>query len=265
MKKLRIAVLVAMAALIGTDVLMQDVQAMTVGAEGIAMVGDENDSKDKKENKKEKKKKKKKDKKAKTADEVIMELQELASEWKKPARTGDPIDQYYDDADHFFTLLKNVADSVTIYRPVKVQTPSGKVEIMPVDPEGNVRHKNESFSQVMESASYVMSIVGTSTLLITGTAANAVQIGLDAVPFVGDPTRKKANVSIAKGTKAFPMLVDLMKSQRSMAKRYFKPQNVELGDDADDTAAVEDTEFMETMEMSDEDLAKLMEAELSAE
>ena len=138
-------VAVVMATMLAFNVASSGAVAVSSGMEAVqAGDDDSNDGKEKK--KKEKKKKNKKEKTPKTAEEIIALLQGL--EWKKPAKSGLEVDKYYDEADEFFKMLKTVADSVTIYKPMKVVTPSGKTEIVPVDAAGNVRHKNEAFNQV---------------------------------------------------------------------------------------------------------------------
>ena len=68
-------------------------------------------------------------------------------------------------------------------------------------------------------------------------------------------------MQIAKATKAFPLLKQLMDSQSSMAKRYFRPANVEVNDSVDEAIVSNDVDFMETMEMTDEELDAYIAAE----
>lgn len=203
----------------------------------------------------------KKNKEPKTADEIIALLQ--AIEWKKPAPSGLDVDRYYDKADEFFTLLRTVSDSVTIYRPVKVTTPSGRVEVLPVDNTGKFRKKGEAFDQALETAGYMVSLTTQSAVLAAETLAHSVQIAQDAIPFVGNKDRKAANVQIAKATKAFPLLKQLMNSQRNMAQRYFRPKNVEITDSVDEVITTEEIDFMETQDMTDEELNAYIEAEMA--
>lgn len=258
MRKIFLVVAVVMATMLAFNVAGSGAVAVSSGMEAV-QAGDDDSSDGKEKKKKEKKKKKKKEKTPKTAEEIIALLQGL--EWKKPAKSGLEVDKYYDEADEFFKMLKTVADSVTIYKPMKVVTPSGKTEIVPVDAAGNVRHKNEAFDQVMESVSYGISLTTRSTLLAAETLVHAVQIGQDAIPLLGNSERKAANVQIAKATKAFPLLKQLMDSQRSMAKRYFRPANVEVNDSVDEAIVSDDVDFMETMEMTDEELDAYISAE----
>ena len=52
-----------------------------------------------------------------------------------------------------------------------------------------------------------------------------------------------------------------MDSQSSMAKRYFRPANVEVNDSVDEAIVSNDVDFMETMEMTDEELDAYIAAE----
>ena len=120
MRKIFLVVAVVMATMLAFNVAGSGAVAVSSGMEAVqAGDDDSNDGKEKK--KKEKKKKNKKEKTPKTAEEIIALLQGL--EWKKPAKSGLEVDKYYDEADEFFKMLKTVADSVTIYKPMKVVTP----------------------------------------------------------------------------------------------------------------------------------------------
>ena len=117
----------------------------------------------------------------------------------------------------------------------------------------------------MQSVSYGSTVALQSATLATMTIGYADQIAKDAIPFVGDPDRKKANVQIAKSVKAFKLLKNLIDSQRNMMDRYFKANaNVEITDSVSEAIAVGDVDFMDVMEMSDEELAAYMEAEENA-
>ena len=221
------------------------------------------DSKDKKK-KKEKKKEKKKDKEVKSPEEILAMIKAL--EWTKPPLTGTKIDEYYTTADEFFKNLKQVDEDVHIFKVCKITSPSGESTIAPVEIRtGEVRHKSEAVHQVTQSVTYGSTVALQSATLATMTIGYADQIAKDAIPFVGDPDRKKANVQIAKSVKAFKLLKNLIDSQRNMMDRYFKANaNVETTDSVSEAIAVGDVDFMDVMEMSDEELAAYMEAEENA-
>lgn len=219
------------------------------------------DSKDKK---KKKKKEKKKDKEVKSPEEILAMIKAL--EWTKPPLTGTKIDEYYSTADEFFKNLKQVDEDVHIFKVCKITSPSGESTIAPVELRtGAVRHKSEAVNQVTQSVTYGSTVALQSATLATMTIGYADQIAKDAIPFVGDPDRKKANVQIAKSVKAFKLLKNLIDSQRNMMDRYFKANaNVETTDSVSEAIAVGDVDFMDVMEMSDEELAAYMEAEENA-
>ena len=166
----------------------------------------------------------------------------------------------------FFFNLKQVDEDVHNFKVCKITSPSGESTIAPVELRtGTVRHKFEAGDQVMQSVSYGSTVALQSAALATMTIGYADQITKDAIPFVGDPERKKANVQIAKSVKAFKLLKNLIDSQRNMMDRYFKANaNVETTDSVSEAIAVGDVNFMDVMEMSDEELAAYMEAEENA-
>lgn len=186
------------------------------------------DKKDKKD--KDKKKKKKKDKKApRKVEEVLADLQAL--EWDKPAKSGLEIDQWYDEADEFFKLVRGIEDNVPLYS-LKAISVGDSILVLPVDKTGTVRHRKESFEQVALGVLYGTNLALQATNLALGTVNNSVQIGLDAVPLVGDAKRKKANVQIAKATKAIPLLKEIVTTQNNMMKKYMEMNYNVTGDDA---------------------------------
>lgn len=220
-------------------------------------------SKDKKKGKK-KEKKKKKEKEIKSPEEIIAMIKDF--EWTKPPLTGTKIDEYYSTADEFFKNLKQVDEEIRLFKVCKITSPSGESTIAPVDLRtGAVRHKNEAASQVMQAVSFGATLGLQSSALALMTVGCVDQIAKDAIPLVGDPVRKKANVQIAKSVKAFKLLKSLIDSQRNMMDRYFKANaNVETTDSVSEAIAVGDVDFMDVMEMSDEELAAYMEAEENA-
>lgn len=211
--------------------------------------------KDKKKDKK-KEKKKKKEKEVKTPEEVLEMLKGI--KWTKPAKSGLDVDSYYNDADEFFSLIKTVDEKVSLFKVCKVVDPNGNYIIAPVDiKSGAIRHKNEAFAQVTEASLFATDLTLMTTTLAAGAVAHSVQIAQDAIPFVGNAERKAANVQIAKAVKVFPMLKDLIDSQRNMLNRYFKQNaNVETTDSVTDALAMGEIDFndLETMEMSEEEL-----------
>lgn len=221
----------------------------------------ESDGKDKR---KKKKGKKKKDKEAKSPEEIMAMI--MALEWKKPAKSGLDVDKYYDEADQFFKLIKSVDQRVPLFKVYKITSPSGESTIAPVDIKtGEVRHKNEATNQVLESVSFGADLALQSTSLAAGALTYSVQIAQDAIPFVGNAERKTANVQIAKAVKTFPLLKQLIDSQRNMMDRYFKQNaNIEANDSVSEAITTGDIDFLDTIDMSDEELAAYMEAEEAA-
>lgn len=245
---------------------VDDVVELTEDTVAASVVNPDVDDKgtDSKDKKKKKKKEKKKDKEVKSPEEILAMIKTL--EWTKPPLTGTKIDEYYSTADEFFKNLKQVDEDVHIFKVCKITSPSGESTIAPVELRtGAVRHKSEAANQVMQSVSYGSTVALQSATLATMTIGYADQIAKDAIPFVGDPDRKKANVQIAKSVKAFKLLKNLIDSQRNMMDRYFKANaNVETTDSVSEAIAVGDVDFMDVMEMSDEELAAYMEAEENA-
>lgn len=225
---------------------------------------DDQDGKSKDKKKDKKKKKKSKDKEVKSPEEILEMIK--AFEWTKPPQMGTNVDEYYATADEFFKNLKQVDEEVCLFKVCRITSPSGESIIAPVDIRtGAVKHKNEAVSQVMQAIAYGSSLGLKSASLATMAIGCADQIAKDAIPFVGDPVRKKANMEIAKSVKSFKLLKELIDSQRNMMDRYFKANaNVETSDSVSEAIAVGDVDFMEVMEMSDEELAAYMEAEENA-
>lgn len=243
------------------------IAAVSVNSNSEISLTSQQDNKEKKE----KKKKEKKKKEVKSPEEILKRIKDL--EWKKPPIYGknevsqpNEVNKYYDDADKFFNLLKNVDQRVTLYKVCKIVSPSGESVIAPVEiSTGAIRHTNEAIAQVMESIGYGTELGLQSTLLGTEAALNSVQIAADAVPFIGDPNRKAANGQITKALKAFPLLKELINSQLKMMNRYFKNNaNVETTDSVTDAIATGDVDFMEVLNMSDEELEEYIAAEASA-
>lgn len=220
-------------------------------------------SSDKKDKKK--KDKKKKEKKQRTLAEVLADLQAL--EWDKPAKSGLEIDQWYDEADAFFNLVRGIEDNVPLYTLRAVTNESGTQTIVcPVDKYGTVRHRKESFEQVALGVLYGTNVALQGANLALGTAANAIQIGQDAIPFVGDANRKKANVQIAKATKAIPLLKEIVTTQNNMMKKYMEMNYNVTGNDADVEAMKElNVDFDNMITQSDEELEAYLQAEAEAD
>lgn len=261
MKFNKIMILAVASLLIGSAMTLSATPVVSQGE--TTVMGSDDDSKSEKKDKKKKEKKKKKDKEVKTPEEVLALIK--AIEWKKPEKSGLEIDTYYNDADEFFKLIKDVDNSVSLFKVCKAVSPNGQSIIAPVDIRtGQIRHKNEAFAQVAEASLFATNLALMSTTLAAGAVTHAIQIGQDAIPFVGDPARKAANVNIAKAVKIFPLLKNLIDTQNGMMKRYFKQnENVETTDSVSEALAVGEIDFNELSEypMSDEDLEKYIKDE----
>ena len=214
----------------------------------------------KKDEKKKDKKKKKKDKKQRSVSEVLADLQAL--EWDKPAKSGLDVDKWYDEADEFFKLVKGIEENVPLYTICKVTSPDGTTIIAPVDKNGTIRHRNEAFEQVALGVLYGTNVTLQATNLGLGTAVHALQIGQDAIPLVGDASRKKANVQIAKATKAIPLLKEIVTTQNNMMNKY-KELNFNLTSGDMDVTAMEELNIdpENTLTMTDEEMNAYLEAE----
>ncbi len=219
------------------------------------------EKKEKKEREKAEKEKKKRDKKKqRSVSEILTDLQAL--EWDKPASSGLDIDKWYDEADSFFALVKGIEDNVPLYTIAMVKSPDGTTIIAPVDKNGTIRHRGEAFEQVAKGVLYGTNVALAATNLALGTTTNAFQIGQDAIPFVGDASRKKANMQIVKATKAIPLLKEIVTTQNNMMNKY-KEMNFNLTSGDMDVAAMEELNIdpENTLTMSDEEIAAYLEAE----
>lgn len=225
---------------------------------------DKDSGKDAKKDKKKKDKKKKKEKEVKSPEEILAAIKAL--EWKKPATSGLEVDAYYKEADEFFAAVKSIDEKVSLFKVCKVELPD-TVLIVPVDIRtGQVRRKNEAFAQVAESALFATDLTLMTTSLAAGAVAHAIQIGQDAIPFVGNAERKAANVQIAKAVKVFPMLKSLIDSQNGMLKRYFKQNaNVETTDSVSDAMAVGAVDFSELESLGRDLTPEELEAQIAVE
>lgn len=238
------------------------INAVNISDEPAASDQTEQTDKKKKEKKKDKKKK---GKKQRTVEEVLADLQAL--EWDKPAKSGLEIDQWYDEADEFFKLVRGIEDNVPLYSLRVVTNESGTKKIVaPVDKNGVVRHRKEAFEQVALGVLYGTNVVLQSTNLALGTVNNAVQIGIDATPLIGDSNRKKANVQIAKATKAIPLLKEIVTTQNNMMKKYMELNYDVSGSDADIEAMKElNVDFENMITQSDDDLEAWLAADAEAD
>lgn len=225
---------------------------------------EQKDKKDEKKKKKDKKKKEKKDKKQRSVAEVLADLQAL--EWDKPAKSGLEIDKWYDDADDFFKLVRGIDDNVPLYSICKVTSPDGTTIIAPVDKNGVIRHRNEAFEQVALGVLYGTNVTLSGANLALGTAVHAIQIGQDAIPFVGNADRKKANVQIAKATKAIPLLKEIVTTQNNMMNKY-KEMNFKLSSSDDEVTAMAELNIdpEKTLELSDEAMNEYLAGEAEGE
>lgn len=214
---------------------------------------------------KKKKDKKKKDKKHRTVEEVVADLQAL--EWNKPPKSGLEIDKWYDEADEFFKLVRGIEDNVPLYSLRVVTNESGTKKIVaPVDKNGVVRHRKESFEQVALGVLYGTNVALQATNLALGLVTYADQIGIDAIPVVGDGVRKKANMQIAKATKAIPLLKEIVTTQNNMMKKYMEMNYDVTGSDADVEGMKElNVDFDNMITQSDDELEAYLAAEAEAD
>ena len=211
----------------------------------------------KKDNKKkEKKKKDKKKKEQKSVHEVITELKNI--EWEKPAPSGDATyDQMFESADQFITKIKNVDNEVTLYTIGIVVSESGDSILAPIDAQGNIRAKKEANAQTLAAVNYAADMTLNSADLALMVANCAIQIGQDAIPFVGNAERKKANVQIAKATKGFKLLTDLIGTQRKIMDKY-------MATNSDLKSGDIDVEALQEMNVDVENVINLSDDEFNA-
>lgn len=210
----------------------------------------------KEDKKKEKKKKEKKKKEQKSVQEVITELKNI--EWVKPARSGDAdYDKMFDSADQFITKIKNVDKEITLYSIGIVVSESGDSILAPIDAQGNIRAKKEANAQTLAAVSYATDMAFNSTDLALMVANCAFQIGQDAIPLVGNAERKKANVQIAKATKGFKLLNDLIGTQRKIMEKY-------MATNSDLKSGDVDVEALQEMNVDVENVINLSDDEFNA-
>ena len=211
----------------------------------------------KKDNKKkDKKKKEKKKKEQKSVQEVIAELKSI--EWVKPAPSGDATyDKMFDSADQFITKMKNVDNEITLYSIGIVVSESGDSILAPIDTQGNIKTKKEANAQTLAAVGFAADMTLNSTDLALMVANCAIQIGQDAIPFVGNADRKKANVQIAKATKGFKLLTDLIGTQRKIMEKY-------MATNSDLKSGDVDVEALQEMNVDVENVINLSDDEFNA-
>lgn len=211
--------------------------------------------------KKEKKKKEKKKKEQKSVQEVITELKNI--EWEKPAPSGDAnYDKMFDSADQFINKIKNVDNEVTLYSIGIVVSASGDSILAPIDTQGNIRAKKEANAQTLAAVEYAAEMTLNSADLALMVASCAFQIGQDAIPFVGNADRKKANVQIAKATKGFKLLSDLIGTQRKIMEKYMATNSDLKSGDVDVEALQEmNVDIENVINLSDDDFNAMWEQE----
>ena len=211
----------------------------------------------KKENKKkDKKKKEKKKKDQKSVQEVIIELKNI--EWTKPAPSGDSnYDKMFDSADQFITKIKNVDNDITLYSIGIVVSESGDSILAPIDTQGNIKTKKEANAQTLAAVQYAADMTLNSADLALMVANCAIQIGQDAIPLVGNADRKKANVQIAKATKGFKLLTDLIGTQRKIMEKY-------MATNSDLKSGDVDVEVLQEMNVDVENVINLSDDEFNA-
>lgn len=214
-----------------------------------------------KKGKKDKKKKEKKKKERRNPQEIIDDLKSI--EWEKPAPSGDAAyDDMFKTADEFITMLRNVDDYVTIYSIRIITNESGVSRLGAYDNNGNFRSKKEANAQTLAAVEYGTSVGLTSATLAVQVAANAINIGQDAIPFVGDPKRKKANMQIAKATKGFKLLQELIGTQRKIMEKYLETNSDLSSGDVDVEALAEmNVDVNDIINVSDDEFNALWEQE----
>lgn len=209
----------------------------------------------KKDNKKKGKEKKKK-KEQKNVQEVIAELKNI--EWKKPAPSGDSsYDKMFESADQFITKIKSIDDEVTLYSIGIVVSESGDSILAPIDAKGTIRAKKEANAQTLAAVNYAADMTLKSADLALMVAGCAIQIGQDAIPLVGNAERKKANVQIAKATKGFKLLTDLIGTQRKIMEKY-------MATNSDLKSGDVDVEALQEMNVDVENVINLSDDEFNA-
>lgn len=193
--------------------------------------------------------------------EIVDDLKNI--QWTKPPRSGNAnYDKMFDTADKFMRMLRTVDDSVVIYSIRIVTSPAGDSILAPVDSRGNIRNKKEANAQTLAAVSYGTNVGLTATQLGLEMTANAVNIGADAVPLVGDAKRKKANVQIAKATKGFKLLRELIGTQRKIMEKYLATNSNLSSGDVDVEALTEmNVNVNEILTLNDDDFNALWEQE----
>lgn len=218
----------------------------------------QNEETEQKENKKKEKKKKEKKKKKdqKNVQDVITELKNI--EWSKPAPSGDSsYDKMFDSADQFITKIKNVDNEVTLYSIGIVVSESGDSILAPIDANGNIKAKKEANAQTLAAVNYAADMTLKSADLAIMVTGCAFQIGQDAIPLVGNSDRKKANVQIAKATKGFKLLADLIGTQRKIMEKY-------MATNSDLKSGDVDVEALQEMNVDVENVINLSDDEFNA-
>lgn len=207
---------------------------------------------------KKKEKKERKDRRRLNPQEIIGDIK--AIEWVRPARTGEKIDEMYDDADKFFKMVKSVEDSVPIYTIRLVVSESGDSILAPVDNRGKIKHRKESWEQVGKSVMYGTDVSLQGTLLATDMITFGPEIL--AISLLGPSDQKVANKQISKGVKAFKLLKELIDSQNNMMKKYMEINyNLSSGNVDVETMNDLNINFDDAMVMSDEELEAWLEQE----
>ena len=207
---------------------------------------------------KKKEKKERKDRRRLNPQEIIGDIK--AIEWVRPARTGEKIDEMYDDADKFFKMVKSVEDSVPIYTIRLVVSESGDSILAPVDNRGKIKHRKESWEQVGKSVMYGTDVSLQGTLLATDMITFGPEIL--AISLLGPSDQKAANKQISKGVKAFKLLKELIDSQNNMMKKYMEINyNLSSGNVDVETMNDLNINFDDAMVMSDEELEAWLEQE----
>lgn len=191
--------------------------------------------------------------------DILKELHAL--EWERPERSGLEIDKWYTDADSIFAQIRDIENRISFYTLQPVASSTDTI-IAPVDKDGNIRHRGETWSQVINGSLYATELSARVAALGTATALHAVQIGQDAIPGIGNKQRKKANTQIAKLVKIFPLIKELTSSQYNLFKRYNELNYIVTGNN-DAVQAMEDigVDFANLNTMPDDELEAYIQAQ----